>query len=417
LLPDFALLGQDIDGSILVRTPDPDIGVRPAIRPVRIAVGRERTRWGRPKLALVDEDEPPAQRAPKQDAPALAAAPPAPAVDVTTEPVTEAQTAEAAQQLAMAAQPVPAPAQQKPRAPKPAPTKDDVAEHLSTESSASGKGLRALVPPIWAVATFGMLAGGVAAAWLWTKRPRKTTLRAELRAVRLPDDVRRVEMLDLGRMLGGRAGAALTIGADKGSDIVLAHESIQPRHARLSTVSTHESVNVLLEALPGAEVRVNDELRSGRVRLRQNDVITIGDCIFLFTTAEPETHAVVHYLDGRIIHGVPETWDLLGESIPLLLDNPETEVDRTTIWFRQLKGLFIAIEGGTHHAPDPSDSRFVPGMQITVVFADGEVLTGYVLKEYSSLDDRFYLFPREASSTICVLVERGNARAVHERTM
>lgn len=246
-------------------------------------------------------------------------------------------------------------------------------------------------------------------------RPRKTAFYGELVVIKDPG-TRKVRNVDLARVAAQSGHDALTIGANARADVRLQHESVQDQHARITTATLGEDTVIMLQPARGAELKVNDKVRTERVRLNDKDLIAIGDYIFLFSSPAPQRHVVVRFLDGGVLRGTPLQWDIAQDSFQLLLDDPTSEEEVAHVEFGDLKAVFfvqdLTAQGkGEAISPDRLNKNF----ELVVEFADGEKLEGYALNDYSEQARRFYVVPKNDPSVISVLVERANTKSVTER--
>lgn len=261
----------------------------------------------------------------------------------------------------------------------------------------------------------GLVLLGIVALLVTRLRPRKTAFYGELVVIKDPTP-RKMRNVSLARLSAGRGGDGLTVGSDARSDIVLKHESVRELHARLISVPVGEDSVISLQAARGAEVKVNDQVRTERVHLHDKDLIGLGDYIFLFSSPEPQKRVVVRFLDGSVLRGTPLAWDINEASFQLLLDDPGDEDEVAHVDFSDLKAVFFVQDEGEGPRRDRIPAARLRGdFELEVEFQDGEKLEGYVMDDYTDYANRFYIVPKEDPTVISVLVERANLKGVVQR--
>ncbi len=246
-------------------------------------------------------------------------------------------------------------------------------------------------------------------------RPRRSVFFGELVTIKDPNP-RKMRNVNLRRVATQRGHDTLTVGSGARSDVRLAHESVNELHARIVAIPVGEDTVMAMQATRGAEVKINDQVRTERVRLKDKDLIAIGSFIFLFSSPEPERRVVVRFQDGSVLRGTPLQWDLTANSFQLLLDEPTADEEIAHVDFADLKAVFFVQEQGAGRRSDAvAADRLMEEFELEVEFSDGEKLEGYALTDYTEQARRFYLVPKDDPSVVSVLIERANAKAVLEQ--
>lgn len=361
----LALQGGAIEGRITFAADQPNIRVLPAYRRVLVKLDSRSQRWGRRLL--------PAE------------------VPLTRTQAEQMTLEEIAQQ------------------------QQDAVEGRTTPSRARQLMGRVL-PVVRSPFLWGGMALVVVVGWLVMRfRPRETAFFGELVVIKDPHP-RKMRDVSL-RRAGGQSGRdALSVGSAAGSDVRLAHESVRDLHVRILAAPVGENTVMTLQPARGAEVKVNDKVRTERVRLNDKDLIAIGDYIFLFSSPEPQRRVVVRFLDGSVLRGTPLQWDIAQSDFQLLLDDPGGDEDTAHVDFADLKAVFFVQETMEGRALDRiSADRFMPEFDIEVEFRDGEKIAGFALRDYTEHAPRFYLVPQDDPTVVSVLIERANTKTVVQR--
>lgn len=117
---------------------------------------------------------------------------------------------------------------------------------------------------------------------------------------------------------------------------------------------------------------------------------------------------VARFRDGTVLKGL--SMDVDSAKPVFHIRTPES--DATTVRLEQLKALFFvrSLSGNParheKRIPDPDDPRTRASTIVTVVFEDGEVVTGMMIR-YPPIEPFFFMVPVDReSNNIRILVNR-----------
>jgi hypothetical protein len=225
-----------------------------------------------------------------------------------------------------------------------------------------------------------------------------------------------IENIQLKELSEKKQKSTLILGSHPSSDIVLDHESIDKRHARLRSGKAGAPTPVYISGLALSDVKVNKTFIDKEVVLNDRDTVEIGAFQFLYSNSHLK-QVVVHYKDGDIMHGVPLTWNIEEKGFVLGPADRSAKEIQAYIPFRDLKAVFFVKDFDKEIARKMKHSRiFAEKDHVIVNFQDGEKIEGYTVKSYDPKSRRFFIVPKpesgEEENNICILVERGATKEV-----
>ncbi len=205
----------------------------------------------------------------------------------------------------------------------------------------------------------------------------------------------------------------LLIGSDENADIRLPHPLVNQQHAFISARRTEGGVVTCIERIGSAEISVNDD-KSLIMSLPSHATVEIGQFRFKYEMPSEYRQVQVLYKDGRLVEGVPTSWDISRSGFTLIPSKAPSWIDAKFIRFERLKGVYFVRDWD-----EDVRSGLLRGVKnlrqhpMTIHFADGEVMSGYSIGDYKEERPRFYFFPEDQTgSTVYVLIERSSVESV-----
>ncbi len=207
----------------------------------------------------------------------------------------------------------------------------------------------------------------------------------------------------------------LTVGSGEGVDIRLSHKSVEPLHARVCARRFEGHVVTYIERLGGGKVAVNDVCER-IMPLADNADVRIGAFRFQYERPTEYRQVQVRYRNGRVVEGVPTSWDINSAGFTLIPSRAASWVEAVFIRFEKLRGVYFMQDWDE----DVRNNLLKGGRQLrkhpaTICFRDDEELPGYLIGDYQEQARRFYFFPKDQSGeTVYILVERRGVKSVEQ---
>jgi hypothetical protein len=199
----------------------------------------------------------------------------------------------------------------------------------------------------------------------------------------------------------------LLVGSSSEADICLPHRSVEAFHARISARRTESGPATCIEQLDEKGVFVNNAPKTF-AKLDTNSEVQIGKYRFLYERPSEYRQVQVQYKNGRVIEGVPTSWDIASKGFALIPSTAPSWADARFIRFEKLKGVYFVEDWDKDVRKNMLKSdRFLRKQPVNIRFLNGETAAGYLLGDYKEQSPRFYFFPKDQSGDVVyVLVER-----------
>jgi len=148
--------------------------------------------------------------------------------------------------------------------------------------------------------------------------------------------------------------------------------------------------------------------------LVKNAEVRIGEFHFRYEEPNEYRQMQVRYKSGRVIEGVPTSWDINAEGFTLIPSKAASWNDAKFIRFGKLKGVYFVRDWDE----DVREKLLKREKRLhehpaTLRFRDNENLSGYIIGDYKEDMRRFYFFPEDQSGdTVYMLVERSSIKSL-----
>ena len=209
----------------------------------------------------------------------------------------------------------------------------------------------------------------------------------------------------------------LLIGSGKEADIRLPHKSVDKHHALILAQRFEGGVRTFIQRIGTSKVIVNDARRD-IMPLVKNAEVHIGEFMFQYEKPSEYRQVQVRYKSGKVIEGVPTSWDINAEGFTLIPSKAPSWNDARIIRFGKLKGIYFVRDWDEDIREKLlKREKTLHNHPATVRFTDNEVLPGYLLGGYKEDMRRFYFFPDDQSGdTVYILVERTSIKSLKRGT-
>jgi hypothetical protein len=152
-----------------------------------------------------------------------------------------------------------------------------------------------------------------------------------------------------------------------------------------------------------------------RMTLRENADVKIGAFQFRYEAPTKYRQAQARYRNGRLVEGVPATWDIGSDGFVLLLSRSRSWRDSKYVRFEKLKGVYFTQDWDEDVRKKIQGEKSLRDNPTTIHFQDGEACEGYLMGNYQEHSPRFYFFPKDQSGeTVYILVERSSVKSIEQ---